>query len=56
LYEAGNDGAVSGIDYGIGSLSTTADLTDASVTDENVATNDAVLRIHRHDCPVPDED
>ena len=56
LNKARNDGAISGIDYGIGSVTCTTKLGDASIGYENVAPHDGIARVHRHHCAVFYED
>ena len=56
LYEAGNDGAVSGVDNGVGSVTCATDFGDTSVSDEDVAVHDGVASIHRDKRAVFDED
>ena len=56
LNETRNDRAISGIDDGIGCVTSATEFGDASVDYENVATHDGIARIHRNDCAVFDED
>jgi hypothetical protein len=56
LYEAGNYGAVSGVDDRVGSVTCATDFRDPSVSDEDVALHHGVASVHRDERAVFDED
>ena len=56
LYEAGNDGAVSGVDNGVGSVTCATDFRYPSVSEEDVALHHGVASVHRDERAVFDDD
>ena len=56
LYEAGNYGAVSGVDNRVGSLTCATNFRDTSVGNEDVALHDGVASVHRDEGAVFDEE
>lgn len=56
LHKPRDHSAVGRINHGIGILSGVSDARDAAVNNEQIATNDGILQVHRHDCAILDED